>query len=168
MHRGGAGAGLAKARLTPGDNCDARVKTKRVNSNFIIALSPCPYNRSKGVSAEKALKAGIMELGYRIYTHDKFTEQSQHWHAGSESFAAASQLISLIRAGWALESPHVRLRQVDSGRSRPRAIYDFRLIRGRERLIVPVLSNPFIERYLIQQDIRIVHEDEPLALALPE
>ena len=102
-----------------------------------------------------------MELGYRIYTHDMFVEQRQHWNPDSECYAAASQLISALRNGWQLALPEARMRQVDSGGSRPRTVYDFTLALNAEVMIMPVLSNPFIERYIIQNGIVIVADSQP-------
>ena len=104
-----------------------------------------------------------MELGYRIYTHDMYVEQAQHWCPESETFAAASQLISALRDGWTLALPNVRRRQVDTGGSRPRVIYDFTLVRDGELMIMPVLANPYIERFIIQQGIGLLEEETPEA-----
>ena len=39
-----------------------------------------------------------------IYTHEKYTEGDQYWSPDSEQYAAASQLISIMREGWILAS----------------------------------------------------------------
>ena len=105
-----------------------------------------------------------MELGYRIYTHDMYVEQAQHFCPDSETYAAASQLVSALRDGWRMALPTVRLRQVDTGGSRPRLVYEFSLARDGQIMIMPVLSNPYIERYIIQQGIGIIDESVSKAL----
>ena len=109
-----------------------------------------------------------MELGQNIYTHEKFTECDQYWSPESEDYAAASQLITVLREGWILALPRVSARQVWNSGSRPRTVYDFTLMRGSQLMIMPVLSNPFIERYLIQNDIRIIYDIAPDCVIIPE
>ena len=99
-----------------------------------------------------------MELATNIYTHEKYTEGDQYWSPESEKYAAASQLISIMRDGWILALPRVSARHVWNSGSRPRTVYDFTLMRGSQLMIMPVLSNPFIERYIIQNDIRIIYD----------
>ncbi len=109
-----------------------------------------------------------MELGQRIYTHEKFTESDQYWSPESEDYAAASQLISAMRAGWHLALPRVSARQVWNSGSRPRTVYEFTLMRGSQLMIMPVLSNPFIERYIIQKDIRIIYDISTECAVIPD
>ena len=109
-----------------------------------------------------------MELGQTLYTHEKFTEGDQYWSADSEDYAAASQLISILRDGWNLALPRVSARQIWNSGSRPRTVYDFTLMRASELMIMPVLSNPFIERYIIQNDIRVIHDGAPDRKVIPE
>ncbi len=108
-----------------------------------------------------------MELEQTIYTHEKFTESDQYWSPDSEAYAAASQLISLMRDGWSLALPRVSARQIWHSGSRPRTVYDFTLMRGSQLMIMPVLSNPYIERYLIQHDIRIIHDVSQGSAVIP-
>lgn len=108
-----------------------------------------------------------MELIQNIYTHDKFTESAQYWSPESESFAAASHLISALRAGWLLAMPRVRARQIWNSGSRARTLYEFTLVRGSQLMIMPVLTNPFVERYLIQNDIRVIYGAATENVVLP-
>ena len=100
----------------------------------------------------------------RSDTHEKYTERDQYWSAESEDFAAASQLVSFLRAGWVLALPRVSARQVWHSGSRPSTVYDFTLVRGSQLVIMPVLGNPFIERYLVQHDIRVIFKAAPQAI----
>ncbi len=101
-----------------------------------------------------------MELGQN-YTHEKFTESDQYWCPESEAYAAASQLITAMRSGWALALPSVRARQVCSGGSRPRTVYDFTLMRDSRLMTMPVLSNPYIERFIAQKALGVVYDKSP-------
>lgn len=99
-----------------------------------------------------------MEWMNRSDTHEKYTEADQHWSPASEDYAAASQFISALRAGWIMALPRVSARQIWHSGSRPTTIYDFTLVRGSQLIIMPVLSNPYIERYLVTHDIRVIYE----------
>ena len=99
-----------------------------------------------------------MNLAQTIHTHDKFTQSIQYWCPDSETYAAASHLLSALRDDWRLALPRVRARQVWNSGSRARTLYEFTLLRGSQLMVMPVLSNPFIERYLLQNDIRVIHD----------
>ena len=109
-----------------------------------------------------------MELAQNIYTHEKFTESDQYWSPASEEYAAASQLVTAMRAGWILALPRVSARQIWHSGSRPTTVYEFTLMRGSRLMIMPVLSNPFVERFLVKQDIRIIYDVSPAGEVLPE
>lgn len=99
-----------------------------------------------------------MDWNHNNYTHEKFTESDQYWSPESEEYAAASQLITAMRAGWSLALPRVSARQIWHSGSRPSTIYEFTLVRGSKLMIMPVLGNPYIERYIVQHDIRVIYE----------
>ena len=102
------------------------------------------------------------------YTHEKFTEHDQYWCPDSEAFAAASQLITAMREGWILALPRVGVRQIWNSGSRPRTVYDFTLMRGSQLMIMPVLTNPWVERYLIEHNIRVIAEANAEAVLVHE
>ena len=41
-------------------------------------------------------------------------------------------------------------------------------MRGSQLMIMPVLSNPYIERYIMQNDIRVIYESAQDGAVLPE
>ncbi|MCY4146483.1 MAG: hypothetical protein OXE95_13950 [Chloroflexi bacterium] len=53
--------------------------------------------------------------------------------------------------------PRVRARHIWNSGSRARTLYEFTLVRDSQLMIMPVLANPFVERYLIQNDIRVIY-----------
>ena len=109
-----------------------------------------------------------MQLAEKIITHEKFVEAAQYWCPESEKYAAASHLISALRNGWSLALPRARARQIWNSGSRSRTLYDFTLVRGSQLMIMPVLSNPFIERFLAQNDIRVITDLPTEPLLMPE
>jgi hypothetical protein len=109
-----------------------------------------------------------MELQHSNYTHEKYTEHNQYWCPESEPYAAASQLLSAIRCGWKLALSSVSGRQVWQSGIRPCTIYEFALQRGAQLMIMPVLSNPFVERFLVENQIRVHYDNTPDHIVLPE
>lgn len=109
-----------------------------------------------------------MELSQKNYSHEKFTESDQYWSPESEEYAAASQLVTAMRAGWILALPRVRARQIWHSGSRQSTVYEFTLMLGSQLMIMPVLSNPYIERYIVQHDIRIIYDIAPECLVIPD
>ena len=114
------------------------------------------------------LDVGHMELSQKNYSHEKFTESDQYWSSESEEYAAASQLVTAMRAGWILALPRVRARQIWHSGSRQSTVYEFTLMLGSQLMIMPVLSNPYIERYIVQHDIRIIYDIAPECLVIPD
>lgn len=92
-------------------------------------------------------------------THEKYTDTYQHWSPQSENFAGGDQLISALREGWTLDEQIVFAEQDWKSNNRYVTIYHFSLTRQGELMIMPVLGNPFVERYLIENLITIVYND---------
>ena len=95
-----------------------------------------------------------------INTHEKYTADYQHWCPQSEDYAGGDHLLSAFRAGWALPETTVRCVQYWKSGSRPVAIYYFELLRDNENMIMPVISNPYIERYLVENMIHVIYDDD--------
>ena len=109
-----------------------------------------------------------MRLRHTIYTHEKFTEQNLHWCPKSEEYAAGSHLIAALRSGWNLAEPRIKARQVWRNGRRPLTLYHFALTRGHQTMLMPVLSNPYVERYIIQHRISVAFERAPDSFAVPQ
>lgn len=108
-----------------------------------------------------------MQLVHGIYTHDKFTEQHQYWCPQSEEYAAGSQLLTALRCGWTLTERRVVMREFWKSGVRPLKIYEFTLTKDHHFMVMPVLSNPYIERLIAQNKIQIVYDITPDHLVLP-
>ena len=97
-----------------------------------------------------------MDWNHNNYTHEKFTERDQYWSSDSEDYASAGQLITALRDGWMLVLPRVSARQIWHSGSRPSTIYEFTLMRGSQLMLMPVLGNPYVERFIAKQGIRVI------------
>ena len=109
-----------------------------------------------------------MHLDQTIYVHEKFTEQDVHWCSESEEYAAGNHLITALRSGWSLAAPRVEAKQVWRNRSRPLTVYHFLLARNHQTMLMPVLSNPYVERYIIQNQIAVVYDGGCDYFVVPE
>lgn len=99
-------------------------------------------------------------LSFRVRsTHEKYTETYQHWSPQSENYAGGDHLISALRVGWVLDERIVYAEQTWKSGTRPVTLYHFSLTRDGEIMIMPVLSNPYVERYLVENFITIVYND---------
>jgi len=90
-------------------------------------------------------------------THEKYTETYQHWCSQSETYAGGDHLISAFRVGWELANKTIHAEQDWKSGNRSVTIYHFVLVRNDEMMTMPVITNPFIERYLIQHNLKIVY-----------
>ena len=108
-----------------------------------------------------------MHLDHTIYTHEKFTEQDLHWCPKSEEYAAGNHLLTALRSGWRLAKPEIKAEQVWKNGSRLLTVYHFALTRNHQTMRMPVLSNPYVERYIIQNRIHVVLDAEPDCLVIP-
>ena len=79
--------------------------------------------------------------------HVDYSEMHRHWDARSERYAGADALITAISNGWKLLEPIFEQEFWHSGMRRI-AVYHATLERDDQRVIMPILVNPFISRGL--------------------
>jgi hypothetical protein len=101
-------------------------------------------------------------------THEKYTDRYQHWCPQSAQYAGGDHLISAFRVGWTFEDNAVYAEQDWKSGSRPITVYNFVLVRDDETMIMPVISNPFIERFITERLMTIVYDSNEVQLALQD
>ncbi|MGB1285503.1 MAG: hypothetical protein ACPG7F_03130 [Aggregatilineales bacterium] len=82
----------------------------------------------------------------------------QHWNAESESFAGGDHLVTAIANGWDIEQC-VQINH-EFGIARFVTIYEFSLYRNGKTVVMPVVNNPYVERFMKETGIAIVSNDE--------
>ena len=109
-------------------------------------------------------------LSYRAQhpTHEKYTEIYQHWCPQSAKYAGGDHLISAFRVGWVFEDNTVYAEQDWKSGSRAITVYHFVLVRNDETMIMPVINNPFIERFIIEKPMTIVYDSNKVELVLQD
>jgi hypothetical protein len=88
-------------------------------------------------------------------THSKYTQVNRHWCAHSEAYTGADSLLTAQRNGWQLAGL-VYQQNVLFPNGRHTTLYHFELVRGSEKVLMPVLRNPFVERLIQQQAVDIL------------
>lgn len=79
--------------------------------------------------------------------HVDYSEMHRHWDPRSERYAGADALITMISKGWKLLEPIFEQEFWHSGMRRI-SVYHATLERDGQRVIMPILTNPFILRGL--------------------
>jgi hypothetical protein len=86
---------------------------------------------------------------------------TQHWDAKSESFAGGDNLMTALSSNWEIERCR-RVRHAYDG-ARYVKLYEFYLVRDDEKLTMPVLENPYIVRFIADNEIPLEEADNPPA-----
>lgn len=82
---------------------------------------------------------------------------SQHWHPSSENFAGGDHLITALEKGWIIEKCEL-VKHWYAGMRSVR-IYEFTMNKDDRTILMPVLDNPYVERFVIEQNIEVIDTD---------
>ncbi len=79
--------------------------------------------------------------------HIEYLQVIHHWHPGSEKYAGGDCLLTALYEGyepeaWVYREEHWR------GASRCVVVYYFELTRADETMVMPVICNPYVERFI--------------------
>jgi len=99
-------------------------------------------------------------MNYHIQYPDMI---NQHWHMRSGSYAGGDHLLTALTDGWAIEKC-VQINHVYAG-NRAVTIYEFTLSCKSDVMVMPVITNPYVERLLATADIKVVQAKENSAAA---
>jgi len=86
---------------------------------------------------------------------------SQHWHPKSEHFAGGDNLITAVENGW--EVNECMLVQHWYAGMRSVKIYEFTLRRGDTSMLMPVISNPYVERFIKEGKIKFSEKTDKVS-----
>jgi hypothetical protein len=79
--------------------------------------------------------------------HVDYPDMHRHWDSQSERYGGGDSLLTALQAGWEMNTVCWSEEYWHAG-TRPVMIYHFELNRAAEKLHMPVVSNPFIQRLL--------------------
>ncbi len=85
--------------------------------------------------------------------HVEYMDVVQHWHSGSAPYAGGDALVTLLSQGWEMQqNVYVEKREFQGMRSV--ALYHVVLERDGQKIKMPVVRNPYINRLLRSGDYR--------------
>lgn len=83
---------------------------------------------------------------------------TQHWHPKSAHYAGGDNLVTALDKGWEIDKC-VLVRHWYAG-MRSVKVYEFSLTRGDDTMIMPVIDNPYIGRFVDEEGIQLVISDD--------
>lgn len=88
---------------------------------------------------------------------------NQHWHMRSGTYAGGDHLLTALTDGWDVEKC-IQINHVYAG-NRAVTIYEFTLTCNGETMVMPVITNPYIERLVASGSITVIQSDSNSAAA---
>ena len=87
--------------------------------------------------------------------HVEYLEVTQHWHSQSEPYAGGDALVTMLTEGWRIcHDVYVEDRFFAGLRSV--SVYHLELERDGQRIKMPVIRNPYINRVVREGDFRLL------------
>ncbi len=80
-------------------------------------------------------------------SHFQYMDVVRHWSPISEKYAGGDALVTLFTEGWQLHETVFYEEYWHAG-SRPVTIYHLEMVRDDEKMNVPVISNPYVDRMM--------------------
>jgi hypothetical protein len=97
-------------------------------------------------------------MNYVSQSLTDYPDFRRHWSASSEPYAGGDALLTKLNQGWATaETVRSQLHWLTSARSV--VVYHFELHRGDEKLTMPVIANPFVDRFIREQVLMVKAAD---------
>ncbi len=87
--------------------------------------------------------------------HADYLDVTQHWSPTSEKYAGGDSLVTMLDRGWELHGEAV-CEEKRYAESRSITIYHIRLERNGEKIIMPVVQNPYVNKVLRSHNVRFV------------
>lgn len=88
-------------------------------------------------------------------SHTYYMRTARHFCAQSERYTGADSLLTAQQNGWRLFGIAYREDVMLLG-GRHTTLYHFKMVRGRQTLIMPIVENPFVLRMLKQHRVNIL------------
>jgi hypothetical protein len=86
--------------------------------------------------------------------HVEYMDATQHWCATSEKYAGGDCLATALNRGWQM-SPVIKRETRWYAGNRFVYLYHFTLTRETDEMVMPVITNPFIERLIAQPALEL-------------
>jgi nuclear transport factor 2 (NTF2) superfamily protein len=94
--------------------------------------------------------------------HIQYADISQHWDRGSEMYTGGDSLMTFVNRGWK-PTRSLRRETVWFAGARFIRVYYFELQNETgEKLVMPVMGNPFVDRYVFETDFQMENVERHL------
>lgn len=90
--------------------------------------------------------------------HVEYMDVFSHWHPASARYAGGDHLLTSLYQGWEPVRT-VRCEQHWYAGMRSVSVYLFELRRGDEKMLMPVIHNPYVSRVIRSQNLSVVLVD---------
>lgn len=87
--------------------------------------------------------------------HVQYMAVTQHWSPGSEKYAGGDALVTALHNGWEM-NPVVQQKTHWFGGNRGVLIYHVELTRAEEKMVMPVINNPYVDKVICQPGVQVV------------
>jgi hypothetical protein len=87
--------------------------------------------------------------------HYAYSHLVRHWHAESEKYTGGDALFTALDNGWDIDET-VTFEEHWSAGAQCVVVFYFQLKRGGEAMIMPVITNPFVQRMLNEMEAKLV------------
>lgn len=94
-------------------------------------------------------------LNYPTNWHFQYRAIVRHWHPQSEKYAGGDCLLTALNDGWEVNEQVIGEEHWRAGTRRV-MVYRFELSRDSDLLTMPVITNPFVERLIAENALRVV------------
>jgi hypothetical protein len=91
--------------------------------------------------------------------HVQYPDVNRHWSPNSEDYAGGDCLLTAINRGWEIGNEVVKEEHWHAG-VRMVAVYRFRLRRGDQEIVMPVIENPYVTRLLYMSPFEVTEAKE--------
>lgn len=89
--------------------------------------------------------------------HFEYMDVVQHWHELG-GYAGGGHLLTAIHNGWKVENPIEEEQHWCSG-MRAVTIYSFTLVKDGRKIKMPVVNNPYINRFIRNRELQVIKKD---------
>ncbi|PJF20865.1 MAG: hypothetical protein CUN56_14020 [Phototrophicales bacterium] len=87
--------------------------------------------------------------------HVDYIDVTQHWHPQSEPYAGGDALVTLLEQGWKINRD-VYVEDRFFGGLRSVSVYHLELERDGQKIKMPVIRNPYINRVIRDGNFRLL------------
>jgi hypothetical protein len=94
--------------------------------------------------------------------HFEYMKVVRHWHAPSEKYTGGDSLLTALYKGWTLNNVVYSEAHWYAG-TRCVIVYYFELTRGAETVVMPVITNPYVERLIAETPLQQIPLEKHLS-----